>query len=552
MTPPEPILTVAQMVAAEQALIDRGETVSSLMETAGAGCADWVWRIAAGRPVTVLCGPGNNGGDGYVIARELARRGSKVTVVAPLEPATEAAITARAAWRGSPEAQGHGGVLVDCLFGSGLTRPLSDDLLALLCDEAARHHVLVAIDLPSGIESDSGRPLNAGLPSYDVTLSLGAWKFAHWLMPAMAAMGERRLVPIGIGETAGAATVLARPRFAGPAADAHKYTRGLVLIVGGAMPGAAVLAAEGALRAGAGAVRLAAREMPAAASPDLVLKPQPLTELLADDRTGAVLIGPGLGRTKEGRAALGDVLGSGLPAVIDADALALFGPKQLTGSDAVRVLTPHAGEMKGLAATFGIAADDKVTQARQLAEAARAVVVAKGPDTVIAAPDGRTVLAPSPTSWLSVAGSGDVLAGHGATRLKTSEDPCTAACDEGWLHGEAARLAGPAFTALELARHVGEAYAAAVCAQPKKLSASPPRATASPHRAAMRPWPRRATCSTPMAPCNRGLTTPSRRAAISASAAGASSSTSTRRRLPASCANACCTRPRGRGWCPSM
>src|SRR6185503_1610548 len=121
------------------------------------------------------CGPGNNGGDGYVIARELSRRGARVCVVAPLEPATEAAAAARRAYGIGPDSHGHGGVLVDCLFGSGLTRPLSPDLLDLLVAEAGRHAVGIAVDLPSGVESDSGRPLNEGLPRYDVTLSLGAW-----------------------------------------------------------------------------------------------------------------------------------------------------------------------------------------------------------------------------------------------------------------------------------------------------------------------------------------------------------------------------------------
>jgi len=457
-----PVLTVAQMRAAEQALIDGDETVSSLMETAGTGAADWVWRMAAGRPVTVLCGPGNNGGDGYVIARELARRGSKITVVAPMEPTTEAAIAARHSYGGLIEERGHGGVLVDCLFGSGLTRPLSKEMLALLAGEAERHHARIAIDLPSGIDSDGGKPLNDGLPSYDATLALGAWKFAHWLMPTMAAMGERRLVPIGIGETYGAAALLPRPRFDAPAPDAHKYSRGLVLIVGGTLPGAAQLAADGAMRAGAGCVRLAAQKLHPSSPPDLVLKQQPLRELLTDDRIGAVLVGPGLGRDGEARKTVGEVLASGLPAIIDADALALFGPAEIAGNDAPRVLTPHAGEMKRLAAAFDIADGDKVTQARELAKAAGAVVIAKGPDTVIAARSGRTVLAPSPSSWLSVAGTGDVLAGLVASRLATGAEPFTAACEAVWLHGEAARLAPPPFTASELAHMVARAYANAL------------------------------------------------------------------------------------------
>src|SRR5688572_773433 len=242
MTANSQILTVAQMRSAEQALIDGGETVSSLMERAGAGAADWVWRVAAGRPVTVLCGPGNNGGDGYVIARELVRRGAAVTVVAPLEPGTEAACAAREAFGGAIAEHGQGGVLVDCLFGSGLARPLSAELLELLESGAGRHAIRVAVDVPSGIDSDSGAPLNAGLADYHLTLALGAWKPAHGLMPAMATMGETRLVPIGVAPVAGAAQMLERPRLAPPARDAHKYSRGLVLVVEGPMTGAALLA----------------------------------------------------------------------------------------------------------------------------------------------------------------------------------------------------------------------------------------------------------------------------------------------------------------------
>jgi hydroxyethylthiazole kinase-like uncharacterized protein yjeF len=454
------VLTVAQMRAAEQALIDGGETVSSLMERAGTGAADWIWRIAAGRPVTVLCGPGNNGGDGYVIARELTRRGAKVALVAPLEPATDAAIAARASYDRSAESRGYGGVLVDCLFGSGLTRPLSPELLRLLMCEAERHPVRIAIDLPSGIESDSGRPLNEGLPEYDVTLSLGAWKFAHWLMPAMEAMGERRLVPIGIASPDGAARLLARPRLSAPAADAHKFTRGLVLVVAGPMPGAALLASEAAMRGGAGAVRLAAPDLHPSASADLVLRPEPLGELLADRRTGAVLVGPGLGRDEAARDKLREVLSAGFPSVIDADGLRLLDRETATHGPVV--LTPHEGELAHLLSAFGIEADGKVERARALARAAGGVVIAKGPDTVIASPDGRAALAPSPTSWLSVAGTGDVLAGIVASRLAAGSEPFVAACEAVWLHGEAARQAGAVFTASELARRVAGAYAAAL------------------------------------------------------------------------------------------
>jgi hydroxyethylthiazole kinase-like uncharacterized protein yjeF len=462
MAGPEPILTVAQMRAAEQALIDGGETVETLMERAGTGAAEWIWRLAAGRGVTVLCGPGNNGGDGYVIARELARRGSAVTVVAPLEPRTAAAGAARASYAGSIAEESHGGVLVDCLFGSGLARPLEPAHAALL-GELARHHGLrVAIDLPSGIDSDSGVPLNPDLPSFDVTLALGAWKFAHWLMPASALMGERRLVPIGIGAVEGAVTLLSCPHLAPPAADAHKYTRGLLLVVSGAMAGAALMACEAAMRAGAGAVRLAGGKPHVAVSPDVILRTEPLGDLLADERTRAVLVGPGLGRDGKARQRLAEAFAADRPTVVDADALTLLYPGQVADHVGPLILTPHEGELARLAETFGIAVGGKLDRAHALAAAADAVVVAKGPDTIIAAPDGRTVLAPSPSSWLAVAGTGDVLAGIAAARLAATGDPFAAACEAVWLHGEAARIAGPAFVASELAQIVGKAYAAAL------------------------------------------------------------------------------------------
>jgi hydroxyethylthiazole kinase-like uncharacterized protein yjeF len=458
----DPILTVAQMRAAEETLIAGGATVDSLMQMAGKGAAEWVWRVAAGRPVTVLCGPGNNGGDGYVIAETLRRRGLSVAVVAPVEPKTAAAQRARAAYGGTIAGSGHGGIFVDCLFGSGLTRPLGRELAELLNELARHHHYCIAVDLPSGVESDSGAMLDEALPSYHLTIALGAWKFAHWLMPAMARMGERRLVTIDVEPIEGAARLLARPHFSPPAADAHKYTRGLVLVVGGGMVGASVLACQAAIRAGAGAVRLTSTHPHPSAPADVVLKDQPLEELLAGKRTNAVLVGPGLGVDDKARHRLAAVLKADLPTVADADALTLLRPELPAGRSAPLVLTPHAGEMARLATSFATTGEDKVVQARALAVAAGAVVVSKGPDTVIAAPDGRLILAPSPTSWLAIAGTGDVLSGATASRLAVTHDPFTAACEAVWLHGEAARQVGPAFLASDLAQAITGAYVAAL------------------------------------------------------------------------------------------
>jgi len=451
------ILSVAQMRAAEQALIDNGETVERLMERAGTGAAEYVFRVAAGRPVTVLCGPGNNGGDGYVIARVLAERGLEVSVVAPLNPATDAARAARAKWGGVPVKDANGRVFVDCLFGSGLTRGLSNDLEALLLHLAASHELRVAVDLPSGIESDSGALLNPGLPTYNLTIALGAWKFAHWSMPGMAQVGERRLVDIGAAEVSGAAQLAERATLSAPVMDAHKYTRGLLGVIGGEMPGAARLASRAAQYGGAGYVKLFADDS-ANAPDDLVVDTGPLEMVLADERLSALLIGPGLGRDDLARERLADGLARNCPTVLDADALMLLNPDLLAGRSAQVILTPHDGELAHLCRKFGLSNGTKRERASALARVTGATIVAKGPDSCVAAPDRPVHLMPPAPSWLSTAGTGDVLAGLIASRLTNCTAPIDAALEGCALHAEAARIAGPALIAGSLIEAIASAY----------------------------------------------------------------------------------------------
>jgi hydroxyethylthiazole kinase-like uncharacterized protein yjeF len=455
------VLTQAQMRAAEQALIDAGISVDELMQRAGHGAAEWVWRVAAGRPVTVLCGPGNNGGDGYVIAEALRQRGGKVRVIAAHAPKSPAAIAASRLYHGTIEtrvASPRGEVLVDCLFGTGLTRALGEDDAALLSRLVAGHHYRAAIDLPSGVETDSGAALGSDLPPWHLTLALGAWKPAHFLMPACAAMGELRLVEIGIEQVADAPRRARQPRFPGPPADAHKYRRGLLGVIGGEMPGAALLAARAAQHAGAGYVKLLA-QTGIAAPADVVVDLAPLDTALADPRYAALLVGPGLGRDGAARARLAQALRCEKPKVLDADALLLLEPGMAGGA----IATPHEGELAALERSFGLpGSGSKAERAQALAAVSAMVIVAKGADTVIAAPDGRLVFTPRASSWLSTAGTGDVLAGCIAGRLATGLDPLTAAEQGVWLHGKAARLAGAAFTAGQLADRVQHAYAAAL------------------------------------------------------------------------------------------
>jgi ADP-dependent NAD(P)H-hydrate dehydratase / NAD(P)H-hydrate epimerase len=456
------VLDVAAMRAAEAALIDGGTPAQALMEVAGRAVGEWARRLGAGRPVTVLCGPGNNGGDGYVAARHLMERGVVVTVIAARAPATPEATTARSLYRGEVQAPGaflHGGVLLDCLFGSGLSRPLPDDLFFLLTGLAESHALRIAADLPSGIEADSGAVLNPGLPACDVTVALGAFKHAHYAMPAAPLMGALRLVDIGVAAVPGAARVLAKPHIAPPATDAHKYRRGLLAVVAGEMPGAALLSAEAAQRSGAGYVKLLAPTRPEGVPPALVHDVNDLAAL-ADPRVAAILVGPGLGRSADAGVRLDAALSADRPVVIDADALMLLRPD--SPGTAPRVLTPHEGEMAALERSFGLSGDGtRRARALALAEASGAIVLLKGPDSLIAAPGGDVTVAPRASAWLSVAGSGDVLAGIVASRLAVHGDAFLAAQEGLWLHGEAARHCGPAFTAGELAAAAGYALSAA-------------------------------------------------------------------------------------------
>lgn len=459
------VLTAAQMRAAEQALIAGGTSVIELMQRAGHGAAEWVWRVSGGRSVTVLTGPGNNGGDGWVIAEAIRQRGVDVAVIPAAEPVTDAARDARTRYGGtvlSLDSARAGEVLVDCLFGTGLTRALNSEHLNLLGRLAASHHKRIAIDLPSGVESDLGQPLNPGLPSYNLTLALGAWKPAHFLMPAAAQMGELRLVDTGIEPFPGAAQMVTRPKLSVPATDAHKYTRGLLGMVAGAMPGAALLSAKAAQGAGAGYVKLFG-PAPVGTPADLVVESEPLAETLSDHRIGALLVGPGLGRSGEALERLAVVLSEQRPAVLDADALVLLGPGLLAEHKAPLIATPHDGELFALERAFDLdGSGSKAERALALAAATGMIVVAKGPDSLIAAPDGRLAYAARGSSWLSTAGTGDVLAGTIASRLACGEEAFAAACQGLWLHGKAARLAGAAFSAGELAAEVRHAFSACI------------------------------------------------------------------------------------------
>lgn len=454
--PGAPILTAAEMRAVEQRAFAGGIPEYELMERAGAACADYIWRVGGPRSTLVLCGPGNNGGDGFVIARILKAHGVPVRVAAMGESGTDSSRRAREAWGGpvddvatvKPALQ-----LVDALFGTGLTRGLDAALAKRLGELVARSRHSYAIDLPSGMDSDTGACLSP-VPVFDLNIALGSYKPSHFLQPGAGRFHDLVRADIGIDCSGGALHLLGRPRIVGPTAESHKYSRGLTAIVGGYMPGASILAAEAAARGGAGYVKFLGKASGHPATHAIVQTHAPdyyaVRDILADDRTAAVLAGPGLGRDEEAWTRLESVLNCGHPLVLDADALVLLaerGKGRIANLPHRPILTPHEGEFVRL---FGKLKGSKVERARQAAAKARAVIIHKGADTVIAAPDGQAWIAPPSSPWLSTAGTGDVLAGLCAGQLAATRDPVAAACNAVWLQAEAARHAGPAFVADDL------------------------------------------------------------------------------------------------------
>jgi hydroxyethylthiazole kinase-like uncharacterized protein yjeF len=446
-----PILTNSAMRAAERVAIDAGAPVEELMERAGAALAEAVLEFAGPRAVLFLCGPGNNGGDGYVAARHLMDRGVALRVAAMSEPKSEAAIWARSRFDGPIETLNGetppAPVLVDALFGTGLKTGLEQTLQKQLSSLGKAASIRIACDVPSGVESDTGELLSE-VPEFDLTVTFGALKPAHRLTPAMLKCGRVVLADIGIDGTSEWLEI-GPPQL--PPLDplGHKYDRGLVHLLAGPMPGAIALSATAAARAGAGYVRLSTSRtidnLPSAVV-------QVDTAKLDDERIGCILVGPGMGDIPQ---LLTLALTAKAPKVIDADAIGHVGePGRLKGQDAI--LTPHGGEFHRL---FGELPGSKADQTLEAARQSQAVIVYKGPDTLVAAPDGRLAFAPPAPAWLASAGTGDVLAGIIAAMRARGLPAFEAASAAVWIHGRAAEAAGPFMIADDLAASIPQALA---------------------------------------------------------------------------------------------
>lgn len=497
------LLTAAEMGRADALAIAQGVPSLTLMENAGRAVAEAAVAMlgSTGAAIAVACGPGNNGGDGFVAARLLRQQGYRVRLgLLGRRDALKGDAAEMASQWGepveslSPSTIAGADLTIDALFGAGLSRPLDGTAAEVVAAINASAKPVLAVDVPSGLDGSTG---NAGGPVVQATRTVTFFrlKSGHLLLPGRTLCGEVRLADIGIPERVlaeiGARTFANRPAlwrnvYPQPGLDAHKYTRGHTVVVSGPAEstGAARMGARAALRIGSGLVTVIGATTATAVNAThltaimvkAVGNDSAVSEFLSDARRNAVLIGPGAGVGPATAATVLTVLASSAAAVLDADALTSFAlgeaqepvrasgfgfvmrgaeptptPEALFGVIKARTapvaLTPHEGEFKRL---FGDLAGSKLDRTRQAAAISGAVVVLKGPDTVIAAPDGRAAINDNAPPWLATAGSGDVLAGLVAGLLAQHMPAFEAACAAVWLHGACANRLGIGLIAEDL------------------------------------------------------------------------------------------------------
>ena len=487
------LLSNAEMAKADRLTIAGGTAGMTLMERAGAAVADAVAaRHPVGSEVAVLAGPGNNGGDGFVAARLLAQRGFNVRLMLAGEVShlKGDAASAAAKWE-RPIAQPHrdgfasASVVVDALFGAGLDRPVEGQAWAMIEAMNAQPAPVLAVDLPSGINGSTGAVMGVAVNAAQ-SVTFFCKKVGHVLLPGRLHCGRVSVADIGIPATVlpeiGVKTfenvpALWRALFPRPEIDGHKYDRGHAVVVSGPVwsTGAARLAARAALRAGAGLVTIAsprdALTVNAAASLAVMVRPvdgaEELAQFLADRRLNAVALGPGLGVGAATCEAVLAALSGERAVVLDADAITSFVTEPARLAKALRargnrptVMTPHEGEFHRY---FGALdertkAGSKLDRARLAASLAGAIVVLKGADTVVAAPDGRAAIAANAPAYLATAGAGDVLTGVVAGLVAQGMPAFEAAAAAVWLHGEAARAVGPGLISEDLSEALPTVY----------------------------------------------------------------------------------------------
>ena len=471
MSGPADILTVAQMGEADRQTIAAGTPGFVLMQRAGGAVAEAIVARWSPRRTVVLCGPGNNGGDGFVVAKALADRGWDVAVALDGEPGALRGDAAEAAhaWGGEIGSLAHASLtgaalIVDAVFGAGLSRPLSKRVADILRGAETSGAPLVAIDLPSGLPGDAAKPLDYA-PRCALTVTFHRRKLAHVLEPARSFCGEVVVADIGLTSAPTQlfenTTDLWAARIPWPRNDAYKTSRGRLIVVSGEMwsTGAARLAARAGLRIGAGLVTILsppdALLVNAAQSTAVMVRPFDSDVELeeAAENADAAVIGPAAGVTEATVANLLALARTGAAMVVDADALTVFrdDPGELFQAlDRDDVLTPHLGEFERVFPGLLKQTPERVTAVRRAAERAGAVILLKGPDTVIAAPDGRCAVNMNGSPWLATAGSGDTLAGFIAGLIAQGMESFEAACAGVWIHAEAAGRHGPGLISEDL------------------------------------------------------------------------------------------------------
>jgi NAD(P)H-hydrate epimerase len=467
---PQPILTAAAMRAAEAAHFAAGaDSYAVMTRAAGEVARVAAQRLAPGARVLVLAGPGNNGGDGHVAARLLAGRGFAVEVQRLGAPTTPDARRAAAEW--TPALAGAGGgaadpagfdLIVDALFGIGLTRALTGEAAALVEAANASGVPILAVDIASGVDADSGAVPGPAIRATE-TVTFHAVKPGHLLLPGRAHTGRLTVVDIGLPATPSDLFLNTPGLWAlpVPGLDTHKYARGSALVWSGPelMTGASRLAATAALRIGAGAVTLAgpreALRVHGSHVTAVMLAEadaQGFARLLAGGRIRAACVGPGAG--PDARCVAGAALQSGVPVVLDADALTAFAgeadhlARLVRRHDRPVILTPHDGEFARLFPDIG---GDRLARARAAAALTGAVVMLKGADGVAAAPEGRAAINANAPVWLATAGSGDVLAGFATGLLAQGLGGFEAAAAACWVHGDVGGRLGAGLIAEDLA-----------------------------------------------------------------------------------------------------
>ena len=479
------LLTPNEMAIADQTTIKSGTAGIELMKNAGSGVADVVKKLGTNsKRITILAGPGNNGGDGFVVASILKDYGYTVQVgllgeVQNIKGDAKLAFddlkeTNISISNLTPEIISEGDIIIDAIFGAGLCREIDGDVAKIIDVVNNSENLVVSVDLPSGIDGKTGKILGGAIKASE-TVTFFRKKPGHLLFPGRAHCGNVSVIDIGIPNSV-LKTVNPNiycnqiefweeyiPRFK---LTGHKYNRGHSLVFSGPIQstGAARLCAQAALRVGAGLVTLASPQsalvVNAAHLTAVMIKSveniEESKQLLADNRINSIAIGPGFGVGERTQEFVSSILEGDQSVVLDADSLTSFSANPTKLFTLIRksttrevVLTPHTGEFFRL---FGesLESENKVECAKQAAKLSQAVVVFKGADTIIADPDGKCAINANAPSWLATAGSGDVLAGIICGLIAQSVPAFYAACMGVWIHGEIANKLGPGIISEDL------------------------------------------------------------------------------------------------------